>query len=204
MAKSKGRRRSPAGQHKEGAKGAPLSTSRMVLWGLLAAALGGGGWFVWSSLSAESAFLELVEQGQGALKRVETQPDSRGGHLSPGQSGNYGTRFPTSGAHDPQWTNPGFHDAVGRPERLLHALEHGNIVIYYERPPAAVLETLRDWADLYKGQWSGIVVSPMPGLGEGVVLAAWRQLLRLEEFDPAAAAAFIDRYRGRGPENPVR
>ena len=35
-------------------------------------------------------------------------------------------------------------------------------------------------------------------------MTAWRKRLRLKTFDASAAAAFIDAYRGRGPENPVR
>ena len=44
----------------------------------------------------------------------------------------------------------------------------------------------------------------MAGLGQSVVLTAWAKRLDLDRFDPAPAAAFIDGYRGRGPENPVR
>ena len=43
-----------------------------------------------------------------------------------------------------------------------------------------------------------------PDGGEAIVLTAWTKRLRLDPFDPAAAAAFIDAYRGRGPEHPVR
>ena len=48
------------------------------------------------------------------------------------------------------------------------------------------------------------MVAPRPGLGEAVVLTAWNKILRLDAFDADAAAAFIDRFRGRGPEHPVR
>ena len=52
--------------------------------------------------------------------------------------------------------------------------------------------------------WDGLIASPSPGLGSAVLLNAWTKSLKLEPFDPIAAAAFIDTYRGRGPENPVR
>lgn len=42
------------------------------------------------------------------------------------------------------------------------------------------------------------------GLGQRLILTAWNKILRLDHFDPAVAAAFVDKYRGRGPENPVR
>ena len=78
------------------------------------------------------------------------------------------------------------------------------IVIYYDRAEAAALETLKGWADLHDNPWSGLVLTPRPGLGDEVVLTAWRRLLRLNPFEADAAAAFIDAYRGRGAENPVR
>ncbi len=53
-------------------------------------------------------------------------------------------------------------------------------------------------------RWAGIVVTPKSGLGETVVLTAWTRVLRLKPFEPEAAAAFIDAFRGRGPERPVR
>lgn len=66
------------------------------------------------------------------------------------------------------------------------------------------MEQLKEWAGLYDGQWSGLVVTRNSGLDEAVVLTAWTKRLEFDSFDPAAAAAFIDAYRGRGPENPVR
>lgn len=66
------------------------------------------------------------------------------------------------------------------------------------------MDILKRWAGLYGGQWDGLVVTPKPGLGEAIVLTAWTKLLRLAPFDAEAAAAFIDAFRGRGPENPVR
>ncbi len=63
---------------------------------------------------------------------------------------------------------------------------------------------LKDWASLFSGNWSGVVAVPSSGLGKAVVLTAWRKILKLDAFEPAAAAAFVDAYRGRGPENKVR
>ena len=83
-------------------------------------------------------------------------------------------------------------------------IEHGMIVIFYDKPVAAVMERLRDWTALFPGPWSGIVSVARAGLGEKLILTAWRRTLRLDAFEETAAAAFIDAYRGRGPENPVR
>ncbi len=161
-------------------------------------------WSWWSTGAAERDFMKLAQSGRPALATVPLHPDFGNAHLQPGQRANYHSRFPLSGPHANIWTTPGFYQSAQRPEEIVHALEHGNIVVYYDSPGEATLRTLKDWAALYDGMWSGMVVTPMPGLGQAVVLTAWRRMLRLDVFDAAPAAAFIDAYRGRGPENPVR
>ncbi len=176
-------------------------------WVVIGAVIAFTGWAVWDWQARggeEERFLALAAAGQDALSRVERPPSAGTGHTSVGESAGYRERFPASGRHDPQWINPGVYETAQPPSRLVHSLEHGMIVIYYDKPAAGVLQTLESWAGLYGGQWSGIVVVPAPGLGEEIVLTAWNRLLRLDPFEPASAAAFVDRFRGRGPENPVR
>jgi hypothetical protein len=67
-----------------------------------------------------------------------------------------------------------------------------------------VLKTLRHWAALFHEDRDGIIVVPYPGLGEEIVLTAWQRRLRLSQFDPSAVAAFIDGFRGHGPERQIR
>ncbi len=88
--------------------------------------------------------------------------------------------------------------------QLVHSVEHGHIVIYYDAPGETALELLDDWTGLYDAQWQGVIATPSSGLGKEVVLTAWRKILKMDAFDAASAAAFIDAYRGRGPEHPVR
>jgi hypothetical protein len=174
-----------------------------ILAGIVLAALYGAyAW--WDSDRIAKAFMARAAEGEGVLERVESIPSQGRAHLDPGQPYTYQDRFPTSGPHDPTWTPPGVHRQPQRPTQLVHALEHGNIVIYYDEPGPGAMERLEGWADLYDGQWSGLLVTPAAGLAEAVVLTAWTKRLELDSFDPAAAAAFIDAYRGRGPENPVR
>jgi hypothetical protein len=78
------------------------------------------------------------------------------------------------------------------------------VVIFYDAPPSEAMTMIEDWAGLYRGQWSGVVLARAPGVGEEIILTAWNRTLRLKPFEAASAAAFIDRFRGRGPEHPVR
>lgn len=208
MARSKGKRRkkaSPAGESPAaGGKKRKLKTWEMVVLAVLAAGAAWGGWSWWRSGSLEGVFLAHVAEGASQLSRVETPPSLGTGHLAPGQSAGYGDRFPTSGAHDQRWVRSGVYGAPKPVTQLVHSLEHGLVVVHIDKPGEAAMATLESWVSLYGGAWSGVVVVQAPGLGEEVVLTAWRKRLRLDTFEPPAAAAFIDRYRGRGPENRVR
>lgn len=214
MAKSKRKKGRPA------TRAATRPTSRAMAWGrragrrdrrwnyaLLALVVLGLGYgaYAWQQASLdEESFLALAERGQQALARVESIPSRGRDHLSPGESHSYPSRFPTTGPHAQTPTQPGVYTQPGRPTALVHALEHGNIVIYYDQPGEQAMQQLKDWAGLYDGQWSGLILTPSPDLGEALVLTAWTRRLELDAFEPTAAAAFIDAYRGRGPEHPVR
>lgn len=210
--KSKARKRSQGGQRRSGTGGLPWGgkagaearRNNLVIAAILAVGLIAGGVYWGRSVVIERGFLALAAQGQDRLAAVETRANHGGGHLSPGAAHVYAETIPTSGIHDATPIMPGFYDRPQRPTRLVHSLEHGNIIVYYERLDPEATRLMRDWIDLYDGKWDGLIAAPLPGLGEQVVLAAWTRLLRLEQFDGAAAAAFIDRFRGRGPERPVR
>ncbi len=171
------------------------------LFALFLVALAGAMW--WVSSARQGEFLALAEEGSEAMREQVVSEASAGREHVSG-SIDYDHRFPLSGPHNPTWVEPGVYDTPQRKEQLVHALEHGNIVIYYDKPGSEVMGRLREWAGRYDNQWSGIVVTPAAGLGESIVLSAWTKRLRLDEFAAAPAAAFIDAYRGRGPENPVR
>ena len=149
-------------------------------------------------------FEALAARGNAVLGRVEEVPSLGRGKLPMGVDFPYEDRFPTSGPRDPVWAHAGFYKQPQRPSELVGALEHGNVVVYYDQPGLDVLRQLKRWCRLFSGKWDGLVVTPMPELGERIVLTAWTRRLALDSFDPAAAAAFIDAYRGRGPAMRVR
>lgn len=175
-----------------------------IVIAVIGAAILFGAWSWWSSRDDADAFNLLAEAGRGTLSGVETLPNAGSNHMARGQQFRYPSQFPTSGPHDPNLLNPGFYSDPQRSERLVHSLEHGMIVMYYDEPGGDAMDTLRDWTGQFRGPWSGVIAVKRPGLGQEVVLTAWQRLFRLDPFDPAAAAAFVDLFRGRGPENRVR
>ena len=149
-------------------------------------------------------FTRLATEGKAALSRVESSPNDGQVHVPSNTRVNYRTDPPVSGNHWDRWMDPGRYSEVPPNEMLVHSLEHGHIVIYFERANAEAVRLLTLWSNMYRGMWDGIVVVPRPGLGNEVIVTAWTKSLRMPMFEPATAAAFIDAYRGRGPENPVR
>ena len=208
MPKSRTRKKSKKVSSRQVDWGGPATKAsgriNLVLGVIAVAALVAGGLYLWRNYQTSGDFEALAARGQAALARVETTTNLGGGHLAPGQGHVYNERFPTSGIHHRVPLNPGFYRDPQPATKRVHSVEHGHIVIYYESPGTEAMRLLEDWTSLYGGLWSGVTATPSSGLGPAVVLTAWRKLLRLDEFDPAAAAAFIDKYRGRGPENPVR
>ncbi len=173
-----------------------------------AVAILGSGYYWWSGKQSadqlEANLGSLAQEGQVALENVRSTPNQGNGHLGVGAVKNYVEPFPTSGDHAASGVKAGFYDREMPKINLVHSIEHGNIVIYYDTPGDAAMDTLKSWTSRYSGAWDGVVATRSPGLGDVVVLTAWTKLLRLEGFDEAAAAAFLDTYRGRGPENQVR
>lgn len=155
--------------------------------------------YFWERVQAERNFAAQANQGKPILAHIEAMEDHGHSVLMPNAAHEYGEAFPTSGPYDRDWVNAGFYNSPRAPTVLVHALARGMVVVYYDRPQKAVLETLGAWAGLFRGDRDGLIVVAYPGLGSEIVLTAWDKRLHLPQFDPGAAAAFVDAFRGHGP-----
>jgi len=149
-----------------------------------------------------------------------TQPDDGQTHIADGSTCRapeapcgadpYSSLPATSGPH---WNTPAAWGAYSTPQnesQLLHNLEHGGIVIWYD-PEALDDAQVAELTSYVEGQVaSGIsgrfkfIASPWGGsdeLGVPVATTAWRHILRLDEFDMDAIRAFADEnYLRHAPE----
>lgn len=128
-------------------------------------------------------------------------------HLPENSRSFYKTDPPTSGPHDPRWLPPSVYEAnQTRPELLVHNLEHGNIVIYFNRSglSASDLQWLTELTNQHIGQWDGVLMVSREDKDHPLILTAWRAVLRMKELEKEKVLRFVDAFRGRGPENPVR
>jgi Protein of unknown function (DUF3105) len=160
---------------------------------------------------------QKVRDAGGTYREVEAR-----GNLPPGQERHvnslpkkfkYNTEPPTSGPHNPVWILWGMYDEPVDRLRSVHNLEHGGIVIQYG--PKAPNGTVESLSDFYREDPNGIVIAPLPSLGNKISLAAWTfDLGRLNErgyegeghlailprFDDDVFRSFVDEFRFRGPE----
>jgi hypothetical protein len=137
---------------------------------------------------------------------LENVPCVTENHVPMTQHVAYRTTPPLSGNHYDSWLSPGFYESKQTPELLVHNLQHGNIVVYYNRDllSASELSQIKKLTDLYTADFETVIAVPYADKTHPVTLTAWENGLHLEKFDSALMDKFIDAFRGRGPEKPVR
>ena len=203
------KKNSPVPDVKYGANiGQTSRRTNLTVSGLAVLALAAGGYFWWNSSltdqKSDDLTTALAQEGQAVLAQVRSRASQGNDHLDPGQTKVYVEIFPTSGDHSATPIKAGVYDKPMPKINLVHSLEHGHIVIYFENPGEEAAQFFQDWSSLYTGSFGSVIATKSPGLGEAVVLTAWTKSLRLDRFDAAGAAAFVDAYRGRGPERATR
>lgn len=128
-------------------------------------------------------------------------------HVEPGTHATYKTDPPTSGPHYQKWAAPGVYEAGAvQPELLVHNLEHGNIVIYFDRSVLSKVEMdeLVALPKKYADQWDGVLLVGLKNKEKPLILTAWRAMLPLKGYDKEKILNFLEVFRGRGPEKRVR
>ncbi len=128
-------------------------------------------------------------------------------HLPENGMSFFKTDPPTSGPHSRTWLPPSIYEAHETTRELLvHNLEHGNIVIYFNRAMLSDSEMkwLSELTNQYLGQWDGMLMVARDDKEHPLILTAWRAMLRMKAMDQKKVLKFVEAFRGRGPENPVR
>ena len=119
----------------------------------------------------------------------------------------YNSFPPTSGDHWSAAQTCGFYDEPIPDERVVHNLEHSNIVISYNLPNEADVDALKNFYDDLDDSWRNhfTVARPYDGIEPGQVgLAAWGILDVMDGVDEERISRFYEHYVGRlGPEGAV-
>jgi hypothetical protein len=113
----------------------------------------------------------------------------------------YDSTPPTSGPHYPQPIapiDPGFYSIAQTPEKVIHNLEHGNIVIWYN--PDAPEQTKSDIRAAVNEVPSYTLATPYDNMkpGYNVALTAWGQLQFCKQVSKEVVDKFRTNYQGKG------
>ena len=122
----------------------------------------------------------------------------------------YNSNPPTSGPHA-EPVEAGFYDEAPPDENLVHNLEHGYVILWYDCTGLdqaqcdalkGQIKTVMDRASTV-GVFSRakkLIAVPRAAMPMRLALTSWGRLLRLDSFDEAQINGFINRMRRRSPE----
>ena len=119
------------------------------------------------------------------------------GHVPEGQTVSYSTTPPTSGPHWREWADCGTYDEGIPDERIVHNLEHGNVVISYNLPDPEESKRFKKVVEGLSARnvW-GIVRSYSEIEPGTVAMAAWGIIDEFQGVDQGRIETFFDTYRG--------
>jgi uncharacterized protein DUF3105 len=134
---------------------------------------------------------------------IETFPDEGHAHVPVGTVVRYRTDPPTSGNHYPDPQDGGFFDHPIAAGYLVHSMEHGAVIIYYnpETVTGSQQDALKRLARQHPGSFSQVICVPRDDPKYPIILTAWTHRLRLAEWDRDRIDDFLTLYLGHGPEH---
>jgi hypothetical protein len=176
--------------------------SRRTLYILGGSALLGililGGVLLWLSQRDSGGSEAVAETMRAAGCTYQTSESEGREHVPDGEDVKYKTSPPTSGNHYAIPVVWNAYDSPVEPERVVHNLEHGGIVIQYGKDvPESTVNELREF---YMSDPNGLVLAPLPSLNNQIAVTAWTHLAKCRTFDQGAFEAFRDEFRAKGPE----
>jgi hypothetical protein len=106
----------------------------------------------------------------------------------------YSTEPPTSGPHLPYIADWGVHKEQLPRELLVHNLEDGGVVIYYNSKADAT--TVSKLESIVKGYPEHVLLAPNPALQDMITLTAWGRMEKLASLNEQQVTDFIDAFQG--------
>jgi hypothetical protein len=154
----------------------------MISHGFLGAAVVLIGIFLIQSASGKTSIENL---NYHAAIQVTDDKDYGRGHSE--GSLQYEMKIPTSGTHSPHDLKFGFYTEKPSNEKLVHNLEHGDIIIYYHPNSKAEIIDKITALTHYRKAGSGILAVPFGDVStdKDIVVTAWTKTMELQAFDEA-------------------
>lgn len=149
--------------------------------------------------------------GSGACQQIsETHPPASATHLAQCSDIPYDSNPPSGGNHYGVWAAYQSYDFAVPDGFLVHCLEHGAVVFWYNCPDGcadevAQAEAMIDALPLDPlcaglGTPRRTVLVPAPNLDARWAASAWGYLQKADCFDADALSSFYTEHFGQGPE----
>lgn len=131
---------------------------------------------------------------------IQTHPIEGNNHVSPGTTVHYDTNPPTSGNHYATPADPGFYSGPVASEALVHNLEHGQIVIWYN--PGAPQATIDALQKIVTQQPVATLAAPWDNVDApyAFTLTAWGASQSCQSVSQEVVDRFRERFQGHGPQ----
>ncbi|MGH9189498.1 MAG: DUF3105 domain-containing protein [Acidimicrobiales bacterium] len=171
-------------------KPTPLVVAGLLLPGVLAVAF-----LVLSDRGSDDDKPNTGTPGAGACK-ADDLADPGADHVP---IPSYEVNPPSGGDHSPVAARAGIYDSGDAPPdgQLVHALEHGYVILWHRTVDGKDLAVLRD---VTRRHARDVLFVPRRKMPVPVAATAWHQRLLCSEPDPAALEQFVTAYANQGPE----
>lgn len=166
----------------------------LIIGGIIAAALLLGVGILYPMMQPRAP----TSVGTAECESLKVMTDEGRGHLKPGEPiPVYKSVPPTSGTHNPQWYPAGVYDKNADITQLIHSLEHGYVIMFYNGIPQDQIDQLVriQQSDPYK-----LSVAEYPSMPQKIALAAWGNLQNCSGVNEQVIRSFVAQFRDHGPE----
>lgn len=146
-----------------------------------------------------------LAHGTSSPSLVEESPRDMGtDHVQPGDpTPIYSSDPPSSGPHDPNPAPVGFYDTAPSDVKLVHSLEHGDVIIWYDcsKVPGGDCDGLKDdIREVMHDMGDQHLIAVPRSMTTVLCLTSWGKLQRFDTFDVDGMKAFIYRNSNNAPE----
>jgi hypothetical protein len=156
--------------------------------------------------------IPVESEPMGACSAVlRTYPEAvTATHQPPCSDIEYSTSPPVYGDHYPSWAAYGTYGFPLPLGLLVHDLEHGAVVFFYDCPNGcadeveaaqAFIDALPDDPRCSPDVRVQVILVPKPGLGARWAASAWGYSLTADCLDSEIFGDFYEDHHGRGPED---
>lgn len=193
----------------------PAGAASAILLALIAGCGGGGGGSdggsggtggTGGSGGTGGAGGQIPVDGSQCTATIQSHADEGASHVTCTTPTSYQSSPPSSGNHYPKWAAFQTYASPVPWGNLVHAMEHGAVVIVYNCPDGCAGEVAQAQAlidatvDPLCGSARRMILAPDPTLDVRWAAAAWTWTLRAECFEEAAFRMFVAQHLGNGLE----